>query len=622
MEKIDQLIEIATQLQFEQQVQELNILKKRMLMPQQELLIPFVGEFSAGKTTLLNSLMDSKKLETASKPTTATIFQIRFGAKTPKAIVYKKDGSSEEVDNIEEFKNENADADNVAYVEVHDTSTKVPETTLIIDTPGLSSPDPKHIEVLTTFLPQSDAVMLVSDINQQLTRTILEFIATTALVKKPIYLILTKSGTKTPAEVEQARAYAATTLPNTKIACVDSIDGNIEELNTIFQDIQQRKNDIVANAIEQRTIGISKEILKMIDTLLDATKKDTTIEKEIEEQENDLRRTNNAIDVLERKVKDELEEISKKVEKKYTSNIADSLYNIATSSSSNHDAEAQGAINSTSIALLSNLKTEIQRVLVNISRSQKGALSDINLAGIEQIDLSQVSIGDVNYTLNLNEVGHENDQLIGTITKGVAIAAAGVGAAAILAKTGVVAAFVKTGVATTATKTAAKTATTSVAKKAVNTVATTVATSAIKAATTSDGTQKKEDSDEKKEAEITQKMITNTIGGTKKAMGGTAGGLIDSLVSWTTDRFIGKPERKRSIQRYVNDTLLPHFSNNIKMVEDGVVGQIIDFLRQQASEKTNQMTDSLKQLNEQAQANKESYQQKITQLKEYKQQLN
>lgn len=43
-----------------------------------DLILPLVGEFSSGKTTLINALTDSKKLETATKPTTATIYRIHL----------------------------------------------------------------------------------------------------------------------------------------------------------------------------------------------------------------------------------------------------------------------------------------------------------------------------------------------------------------------------------------------------------------------------------------------------------------------------------------------------------------------------------------------------------------
>lgn len=608
MEKINHLIEIATQLQFSKQQKELSILKKRKEMPQQELLIPFVGEFSSGKTTLLNALMDSKKLETASKPTTATIFQIRFCAEKSKAIIHKEDGSMEEVENIEEFTNENVE--DIAYVEVYDTSTRVPSTTLIIDTPGISSPEPKHIEVLTTFLPQSDAVILVSDINQQLTRTIMEFIKTTALVKKPLYLVLTKTDTKTTAEVEKAKEYAKSVLPDVMIACVDSLQGNIDEVDAIFQDIQKRKDEIVANAIEQRLTGIAKEMLDMINSLLDSTQKDKSIEQEIEAQENSLRQVNNAIDVLEREAIQELEEISKKLERKYFSEIESKLYSIAVNNSSNPDSEVQATVNGISVALLSNLKIEIRNLLVSISRSKKGVLEDINLDGIQQIDLSEISIGDVSYNINLNEAGHQYDGIISGVLKIAAVATAA-GGAAMLARAGMGAAAVNTG-------------SSAIKSVGVGTIADVVDTATDVASIHSNRKNRKfmgEFLKYKEKLPEAMQQVDKLEQDMKETLN-TKKGIFDGIASWTAEKKMAKPARRRLINQYIHSTLLPHFSNSIKEVEYSVIEMTTEFLREQANAKTSQMTESLKELKEQENTNKEAYKKKVEKLKEYKQYLN
>ena len=73
MENIDRLIEIANTINAKDIESDLLHIKERSLQPNAELIFPLVGEFSSGKTTLINALTDSKKLETATKPTTATI---------------------------------------------------------------------------------------------------------------------------------------------------------------------------------------------------------------------------------------------------------------------------------------------------------------------------------------------------------------------------------------------------------------------------------------------------------------------------------------------------------------------------------------------------------------------
>ena len=210
MEKISTLIEIAEYLGLDNITAELNSIELRSKQENANLVLPLVGEFSSGKTTLINSLTDSKKLETATKPTTATIYEVHFGSDSCAANVVNEKGELINVPNIAELKNE--DLADAKVVTVFDTSTRVPSTTILVDTPGLSSPDPKHKQTLVNFLPLADAIILVIDINQQVTRSLTDFIETMKLSQRRIYLVLTKSDTKSKDDIEAAKVYI-TSIP-------------------------------------------------------------------------------------------------------------------------------------------------------------------------------------------------------------------------------------------------------------------------------------------------------------------------------------------------------------------------------------------------------------------------
>ena len=179
MENITRILEIANSLGFDDLRKDLERIYERTKQTNAELTFPLVGEFSSGKTTLINALTDSKKLETATKPTTATIYEVHFGCEKCHASVLNANGDFEEYDDISALKNDQlADA---TVVNIFDTSTKVPSTTILVDTPGLSSPDPRHKQTLVDFLPYADGILLVTDVNQQITRSLTDFIQTMKL---------------------------------------------------------------------------------------------------------------------------------------------------------------------------------------------------------------------------------------------------------------------------------------------------------------------------------------------------------------------------------------------------------------------------------------------------------
>lgn len=124
MEHIEFLKEVAQELGQQNILNSLNAIQERASQQNANLLIPLVGEFSSGKTTLLNALTDSKKLETATKPTTATIYEIHFGCNKCEANVVLSDGQVAHFDDLGELKNDQLS--DAQIVTVFDTSTKVP----------------------------------------------------------------------------------------------------------------------------------------------------------------------------------------------------------------------------------------------------------------------------------------------------------------------------------------------------------------------------------------------------------------------------------------------------------------------------------------------------------------
>ena len=222
METIDILFEIADYLNLKGVKNKLNIIKTRSLQNNANLILPLVGEFSSGKTTLINSLTDSKKLETATQPTTATIYEVHFGCDKCKAEILDENGNIQIIEDIAELKNEILS--DSFLVKVFDSSKKVPSTTILVDTPGLSSPNPKHKQTLVNFLPQSDGILLITDVNQQITRSLTDFIETMKLSMKPIYLVITKCDTKSKTDLESAKKYISENcnIPLKQITCVSS----------------------------------------------------------------------------------------------------------------------------------------------------------------------------------------------------------------------------------------------------------------------------------------------------------------------------------------------------------------------------------------------------------------
>ena len=261
MKDIDRLIEIAQDINMLSDTAQLCLIKQRYAKKNCELILPLVGEFSAGKTTLINALTDSNQLETATKPTTATIYEIHFGCDSCYAEVFDDKGEKTTVQDIASLKNEVLS--DAVVVNVFDTAKEIPSGIIIVDTPGLSSPNPRHKQTLVDFLPKADGILLVVDVNQQVTRSLTDFIDTMRLASRPVFLVITKCDTKSESELDTVKKYIAENckLSLNQVACVSATKGDMSQIYELLQSVQNEKNRILEEVNAHRVNEIIKHIL-------------------------------------------------------------------------------------------------------------------------------------------------------------------------------------------------------------------------------------------------------------------------------------------------------------------------------------------------------------------------
>ena len=541
MKECEKLLSIARYLGLSQIEAEISAIEARQHQDNPLLILPLVGEFSSGKTSLINALTDSRKLETATKPTTATIYEVHFGSDANKATVVTADDQVVEYNNIEDLKNDAlADA---KVVTVFDTSTRVPSTTILVDTPGLSSPNPKHKQTLVEFLPKADAILLVVDINQQVTRSLTDFIGMMKLSRKPIFLVLTKADTKSLSAIEATKRYLSENceIPIQCTAAVSAMNDEMNELYGIFNEIQAAKKSILTQVDDQRLKGIAARLSEHIDNLMKASSSDKEMDETIIGLQSELNRINRKIDQIIDFVSDDILENERHITRKFEDTIQSKLIALVSGDrSSNFDAEAISTINGTASLFLSEYKDSVREVLRKAVRLQgcSDTLSGFSLCA--DIDMDSLSISGLSYNLDLNNMGHEYDRWIKT---GL-IAAAAIGAAAVGAEESLA----------------------SVAKGAFS-------------------------SDE---------------------------GIVDSIVGLATEELMSKPQRVRAVRLYVESSVSPEFKSALQNITNRITTDVRDNIANEAVQIISQKEASLNQLKKERSEKVETFNEKISQLKEFK----
>lgn len=614
------LIDIAQQLGCKMEEAELMSIKERQGQTTSDLILPLVGEFSSGKTTLLNSLTDSKALETATKPTTATIYEIHFGSPECRATVTDEDGQTTRPIGLDDLKNDKlADA---YVVNLWDTSTRVPATTVLVDTPGLSSPDPRHKRTLVSFLPKADGILLVVDINAQLSNSLTQFIKDMKLAARPVFLVVTMCDTKEDAARAEMRARLAKEceLPLSNIVFVSAKKGDLSEFFNLLDGVQAEKDSIIRKVDEARLAAIAARLAKTVDDLVAAAKEDKSLDEKIREQASDLRRLQININRLIDDTEGDVDDAARATARKFEGEVSSRLNALVTGKSKNFDAEAVTMVNSTAQLLMSQFRDSVSSIVRQLAQKRVGTDGEVALASLQQqVDLSGISAQGLTYNIDLNSAGHEYDSWI---SNGIKVAA---GAALVAATAGLAAPAAGAAAASTAATGAAASGAAAAAGGA---AAAGSAASGIAALGSSTLVEVGEVAYMAHQTSRIAKMerAASMVGQYDQRASAAMGmkkGIIDTVAGFIAENVfgMGKPQRMRAVSNYIDGTLLPEFNAQLSAQKQNVIGSISAMLRQEADVSAQQKTEALEMLKRQREQDKAAFETHVVELKAIKDKL-
>jgi len=159
--------------------------------------VAILGQFKAGKSSFLNSLIGRPLLPVGVIPVTTAITRIRYGDRD-RAVVTHFDGTQDEIalDRLDEFTSEAknpANIKDVAVVDIGLTSLAAYGGLRLVDTPGLGSVFKYHMETSENWLPEAGAAMLAISADRPLSEHDLALIQDLLRHTQRIVLLLTKA---------------------------------------------------------------------------------------------------------------------------------------------------------------------------------------------------------------------------------------------------------------------------------------------------------------------------------------------------------------------------------------------------------------------------------------------
>ncbi len=595
--EINELIKIAEYLKLQNVSGELRNLEQRLQGNNIPLILPLVGEFSSGKTSLLNVLTDSKQLEVATKPTTATIYQLHFGQEKQSATIVKADGSEETIESIDKL--DNSVLGDIPLVKIYDTSTRVPKELILVDTPGLSSPDPKHKDALINFLPQADALLMTVDCNQQITNSLLRFIEESNLAGRKVYLIVTKCDTKPAADIENIKNYISDNckLPMEHVICISAQKEELSEFYSLIDKLIKNKKEILISSVNARIESLKILLSENIKQLLKLPNSTEELEEALYKHKDIIKKTNEEIDGLISSVKYSVEEVSEEMIRHYQSLLFQRLDMLLAQKGDNLTAEANTIVNSASALVMTEYRNKITQEL---SKQAEDSSFFIRSA-VTRLDLSNLEGPNSEINIDIDDIGHEMDK---NIAKGLQVAAiAAVAVAAFPAAAN--ATISATGITASSVRSASTMA--SVADTATD-VGSILYMRKLRRYST-------------KMVQAGSKFAEN-YNTVQNKMSPKVKGVIESLVGKATEHLLAKPKRRRIINDIIEQQLIPDFTfrmeHNINVILSGLQGAISEESEQILAEHSAQISE----LKNAIEAQNGEYQKKISTLQEYHKTLN
>ncbi len=177
----------------------------------QQLVIPVVGNFSAGKSTLLNRFLEKSVLPTGITPETSLATELHYSANERIEAFSNNDEKAESFElNEQSFEVIKENASKYSYLKVYlnNEALKNSAPLVFVDMPGFDSPISSHTHAILEYLERGvHFVILTSAEEGALTKRMVRELKNLLEFDKGLSFILSKTNLRTPSQVEEISHY-------------------------------------------------------------------------------------------------------------------------------------------------------------------------------------------------------------------------------------------------------------------------------------------------------------------------------------------------------------------------------------------------------------------------------
>lgn len=246
--------------------------------------IAFAGHFSAGKSSMINALVDEQLLPTSPIPTSANIVTVQKTVENY-ALVHFIDRPPVKFSghyDIQLVKKYSKDGSKVSQIEIGHSGSSLPEGITVMDTPGVDSTDDAHRISTESALHLADIVFYVMDYNHVQSELNFQFTKQLLHYNENVYLIVNQVDKHREEELS-FDAFKQSVTSAFKAWAVEPKDifyTSLKDKNFIHNDFS-KVQQIVQHSIQNREHYFVTSANATLEKLKDEHKKFLEDEKEI-----------------------------------------------------------------------------------------------------------------------------------------------------------------------------------------------------------------------------------------------------------------------------------------------------------------------------------------------------
>ncbi|WP_162971181.1 dynamin-like GTPase family protein [Helicobacter pylori] len=214
VEFLEQVLEVLKEVEIDKT--ECSILLESI--QKQQLVIPVVGNFSAGKSTLLNRFLEKSVLPTAITPETSLAAELHYSANERIEAFSNNDEKTESFElNEQSFEAIKDNAAKYSYLKVYlnNEALKNSAPLVFVDMPGFDSPISSHTHAILEYLERGVHFVILTSVEEgNLTKRMVRELKNLLEFDKGLSFILSKTNLRTPSQVEEVSHYIEEQIQN------------------------------------------------------------------------------------------------------------------------------------------------------------------------------------------------------------------------------------------------------------------------------------------------------------------------------------------------------------------------------------------------------------------------